>query len=36
MHTASPDTNIEKQVTLQTNNITLPGKYSPLQKATHM
>jgi hypothetical protein len=35
MHTASPKTSIGRQYTLQTHNITLPGKYSPIQKTVH-
>jgi hypothetical protein len=36
IHKTSPKTSIGRQGTLQTHNNTLPGKYSPIQKATHI
>jgi hypothetical protein len=36
MHITSRKTIIGRQGTLQTHNITLPGKYSSIQKETHI
>jgi len=36
MHTASPKTSIGRQGMLQTHNIMLTEKYSPIQRATRI